>query len=95
MITARLKSSPLQSDPQYLGPMNSLATHNKPHPDFPPLAPEQMARLLVTAHSILDQVSALLLPPLPSSPLHSHHPQVFAKFSLPTEQKVMGTVICC
>ena len=63
MITARLKSSPLQSDPQYLGPMNSLATHNKPHPDFPPLAPEQMARLLVTAHSILDQVSAPLLPP--------------------------------
>jgi len=60
MITARLKSSPLQFDPQNLGPMNSLAAHNKPHSDFPPLSPEQMSRLLVTAHSILEQ------PPPPS-----------------------------
>jgi hypothetical protein len=40
--------------------MNSHSTHNKPHPDFPPLSPEQMGRLLVTAHSILEQ------PPPPS-----------------------------
>jgi len=35
--------------------MNSLATHNKPHPDFPPLSAEQMSRLLVTAHNIIEQ----------------------------------------
>ena len=80
MITARLKSRPLPFVPQYLGPMNnSLATHNKP----PPLSPDQMSRLLVTAHNILEQVTCpsahysslhAYLPP------HSLHPQVFVKF---------------
>lgn len=60
MITARLKSSLRQFVPQSLGPMNSLATHNKPHPDFPPLSSEQLSRLLLTAHSILEQVTFLL-----------------------------------
>jgi hypothetical protein len=55
-----LRATP-QFDLQSLGPMNSLATHNKPHQDFPPLSPEQMSRLLVTAHSILEQVTFPLL----------------------------------
>ena len=76
MVTARLKSSPLPSDPQisWQPPMNSLAAHRKPLSDCPPPYSEQMNHLLTTAHSIIDQVS-----PLPANPLYSGssptHPQ--------------------